>query len=110
MTSMDYPGLVCYLQLSGLFPNKCDEDQGLPCDPSHSILQFHVVSDLQALEHVSKPHNKPAKRGCKNYFVEIESLTIMAGDGIPRFPLRQPAKVIPSSYRGKESKLICLNF
>ena len=65
---------------TALFPNKCDEEQGLSCDLSRSIFQFHVVSDLQALEHVSKPHNKPAERGFKNHVMLIKYLIIMIHD------------------------------
>ena len=35
---------------------------------------------------------------------------IMIGDGFPRFPVFQPAKVIPSPFRGRENQLGILIF
>ena len=35
---------------------------------------------------------------------------IMIGDGFPRFPVFQPAKVIPSPFRGRENQFGILIF
>ena len=51
------------------------------CDPPFLSSQLNIESDMQALEHVSKPHNKPAKRGGKNHVVVVHMIAESDIDG-----------------------------